>query len=208
MNSERRAILGHALAASAAFFASKTSALPHQYPGKALRFIVGFPPGGAGDSVARVVSTVMSTALGQPIVIDNKPGAGAIVSAVSAINAPADGYALLLAGSTLLTNNPAIREKLPYDSRTFSPVGTICTMPMVLVTPSESGLRSVEDVIKEARANPGKLNFGSHGLGSSPHFAGEMLNRAAGIKLVHIPFNGSAPNMSEIGRASCRERVL
>lgn len=198
MELTRRKFITQLIAGVGCVMTANTYSQPLPYPNRPIRFIVGYPPGGAGDSVARAVSSVMATTLGQAVIIDNKPGAGAILSAVQALNAPADGYTLLLAGSTLLTNNPSIRNKLPYDSESFAPIGTICTMPLVLMASPKSGITSLEALIRQAKAEPATLNFGSHGLGSTPHFAGEMLNNAAGIEITHVPFNGSAPNMTAL----------
>ena len=168
------------------------------YPDKAIKLVVGYPPGGAGDTVARLFAQPLADKLGQPVVVENKPGAGSVLAAQAVTTAPGDGYTLLFTGNSMLTVNPYTFKSLPYDSRKgFTPLGTVAIMPLVLLT-TPSGPATVGELVAKAKAEPGKWSFGSYGLGNAPHFAGEMLGREAGIQMVHVPFSGSAPNLTAL----------
>ena len=168
------------------------------YPDKPIKLVVGYPPGGAGDTVARLFAQPLSEKLGQPVVVENKPGAGSVLAAQAVTGAAADGYTLLFTGNSMLTVNPYTFKSLPYDPRQgFTPLATVAIMPLVLLT-TPTGPATVAELVTRAKAEPGKWSFGSYGLGNAPHFAGEMLNRAAGIQMVHVPFSGSAPNLTAL----------
>lgn len=181
--------------ACAALWASPAMAA---YPDKPIKLIVGYAPGGAGDTVARLFAQPLSEKLGQPVVVENKPGAGSVLAAQLVTGAPADGYTLLFTGNSMLTVNPYTFKSLSYDPRKgFTPLGMVAVMPLVLLT-TPTGPNTVAEYVSKAKAESGKWSFGSYGLGNAPHFAGEMLNRAAGIDAVHVPFSGSAPNLTAL----------
>ena len=168
------------------------------YPDKAIKLVVGYPPGGAGDTVARLFAQPLSEKLGQPVIVENKPGAGSVLAAQAVTSAPGDGYTLLFTGNSMVTVNPYTFKSLPYDPKKgFTPLATVAIMPLVLLT-TPNGPANVGEFIAKAKAEPGKWSFGSYGLGNAPHFAGEMLNREAGIQMVHVPFSGSAPNLTAL----------
>lgn len=183
-------LAGCALAVSAGTF-SQTA-----YPDRPIKLLIPFAPGGATDVLGRLLATALGEKLGQPVVVDNKPGASTIVAASFVANAPPDGYTLLLGASSTLTLNPAIRPSLPYDPlRSFTPLGLVADMSLVLVANSSTPGTSLQDIVAQAKAAPDKFSYGSFGTGSSVHFGGEMLKSAAGIRMVHVPFNGSSPSL-------------
>ncbi len=164
------------------------------YPSKPIRLIVPWPPGGGVDTSARILSQPLSERLGQPIVIENKPGAaGNIGTAVAAQEKP-DGYALLMASLSPNAVNPHMYSKLGFDPiKDFAPIALAYTVPSFLVVPAASPVNSAKELIALAKANPGKLNFGSSGYGSSQHLATAMLIATTGIDVVHVPFKGTSP---------------
>jgi len=169
------------------------------WPDHALRIIVPFPPGGPADALARIVGAELGQALAQPVVVENKPGAGGNIGMAEGGKAPADGYTLTLAPVGNLTVSPYIYSKLPYDPvKDFAPVTVLAAVPNVLVVNASLGVKSLRDLIALAKAKPGTLNFASPGNGSGPHLAGELLKRMAGIDLVHVPYNGVAPAMNAV----------
>jgi tripartite-type tricarboxylate transporter receptor subunit TctC len=164
------------------------------YPDHALRIIVPFPPGGPADGTARLVSEQLTQALGQPMVIENKPGAGGNIGMELGARAAADGYTLTLAPVGNLTVSPYIYTKLPYDPvKDFAPVTVLAAFPNVLVVHPSVPAKSLQELIALAKSKPGTLNFASAGNGSGPHLAGELLKRMAGLDMTHVPFNGVAP---------------
>jgi tripartite-type tricarboxylate transporter receptor subunit TctC len=165
-----------------------------QYPSKPIRFIVPFAPGGGTDLVARMLAQRLPEALGQPVVVDNRGGAGGIIGAELAARAPADGYTLMLGSPGPLTINPNLNAKLPYDSlRDFAPVTLATISPFVLVLHPSVPAASVKDLVALARAKPGQLNYGSSGNGAVNHFSAEQFKALAGVNLVHVPYKGSGP---------------
>jgi tripartite-type tricarboxylate transporter receptor subunit TctC len=168
------------------------------YPDRAIRIIVPFAPGGGVDIMARLIGDFMSKDLGQPVILDNKPGAGTIVGTMAAASSVPDGYTLLLA-STPLAINPSIYAKLPYDTlKAFTPVALIARSFDIVVVNPKLPFTSIQDVIAYAKANPGKLNFGSPGIGSSPHLAGEFFKSLAQVDMTHVPYKGSAPAITDL----------
>ena len=133
------------------------------------------------------------------MVVENRPGAGTVVAGALVAKAPPDGYTLLLGASTTLTLNPAIRNPLPYDPlRSFTPLGLVADMGLVLVAHNETPARTLPELVALAKADPDKLSYGSFGTGSSVHFGGEMLKTATGMRMVHVPFNGSSPSLTAL----------
>ena len=169
------------------------------YPARPVRLIVPYPPGGSTDFIARPVSERLSERLGQPFVMDNRGGAATVIGAEIAARAPADGYTLLVATVTTLAVNPALKPKLTYDPvRDFAPVSMLASQPYLLAVHPSVPATSVSQLLAHARAYPGKLSFASAGLGSGAHFAGEMFNYMAGVDILHVPYKGTGPAISDV----------
>jgi tripartite-type tricarboxylate transporter receptor subunit TctC len=168
------------------------------HPDRPIRIIVPFAPGGGVDIMACLISDFMSKDFGKPVIVENKPGAGTIVGTMAAASSAPDGYTLLLA-STPLAINPSIYAKLPYDTfKAFTPVALIARSFDIVVVNPKLPFMSIQDVIAYAKANPGKLNFGSPGIGSSPHLAGEFFKSLAHVDMTHVPYKGSAPAITDL----------
>lgn len=168
------------------------------YPSKPLRFIVNFPPGGASDTMARLVARSLGEVLGQTVVVENKPGAGGALGMVYAAKQPADGYTFTLGSLGSAITQPLI-TKTPYDmQKDFMPVSLIATGPAVLVVNAASPYKTVADLVAAAKARPGALNFGSGGMGTFAHFTGAMLNQAAGIQTTHVPYKGGVQALNDV----------
>src|SRR2546421_6278060 len=175
------------------------AALAQDYPAKPLRFIVPFPPGGGNDTVARAIAQQMSPALGQPVVVDNRPGAGGSVGAEAAAKAPPDGYTLFLAGVGSHAVNPNLHARLPYDAvKDFAPITLVASAPSVLVVNPAVPARSIAEFTAYARANPGKLNYASNGNGSAAQLAAAMYESMANVRMVHVPYKGIAPALTDL----------
>ena len=169
------------------------------YPDRPIKLVVPFAPGGATDILGRLLATSLGERLGQPVVVENRPGAGTVVAGALVAKAPPDGYTLLLGASTTLTLNPVIRNPLPYDPlRSFTPLGLVADMGLVLVAHNETPARTLPELVALAKTDPDKLSYGSFGTGSSVHFGGEMLKTATGMRMVHVPFNGSSPSLTAL----------
>jgi tripartite-type tricarboxylate transporter receptor subunit TctC len=168
------------------------------YPARTVKIIVPFAAGGSTDVLARVTGQVLTKALGHSFIVENRPGAsGNIGAEVVALAAP-DGYTLLFT-STNLTLNPAVTKNLPYDAvRDFAPVTMVAFAPMVLITRPDFGGGNIRDLVAYLKANPGKTNYSSSGKGGAPHLAGEMFKLGAGLDIVHVPYNGAAPALTDV----------
>ena len=167
------------------------------YPTRTVRYIVPQAPGGSSDTLARVITPRLASALGQQVVVDNRPGATGIIGAELAAKAPADGYTLLQV-STSHATNPAMGIKLPYDTlRDFAPITLISQQPNIWLVHPSLPARNIRELIAFAKPRPGQIDFASSGTGGSQHLAGELLNVMAGIKLVHIPYKGSPPALTD-----------
>jgi len=167
------------------------------YPNRAIRFVVPFTAGSATDIIARAVGDAMSATLGQPVVIDNRPGAGGSIGANMVAKAPADGYTLLVhsAGHAV---NPAIYAKLPFDTvADFTGITPLATLPNVVVVAPSKGYNSMKDIVAAAKARPGALNFGSAGSGSATHINAEKFRAVAGYEAVHVPYKGTPEALTE-----------
>lgn len=176
-----------------------TAVQAQSYPSRPIRMVVPFPAGGSTDATARLIAEPLGQALGQPVIVENRPGANGNIAAEQVARAPADGYTLFFATSAILTINPALYRSLRFDSRKdFQPVAMACTNQVVLVANPAVAANTLPEVIRLARAKPGGLTFGSTGNGGIAHLAGEMLNTRAGISLRHIPYKGAAPAMQDL----------
>jgi len=181
-----------------AFFAAllvgiAAGALAQNYPTSPIRFIVPFPAGGSTDALVRTISEKLSENLGQPVVIDNRPGAGGTIGSGIAAKAAPDGYTLLMGTSSTHAVGPSVYSKIPYDAvRDFAPVSLVASSPnIVLVSPSLP-VKSIKELIALAQSKPGQLNFASPGNGTHTHLITEMFNSMVGVKMVHIPYKGTA----------------
>jgi len=162
------------------------------YPSKPIRMIVPSAPGSGPDIMARAIAQKLTDALGQAIVIDDKPGAGGIIGSEAAAKAPPDGYTLIMSNAGAHTVNPGLYAKLPYDPvKDFAPVTLVALAPNILIVHPTLPVRNVKELIALAKSKPGELTFGSGGNGSTAHLSGEMFKTMAGINIIHIPFKGS-----------------
>jgi tripartite-type tricarboxylate transporter receptor subunit TctC len=170
-----------------------------QWPNKSIRVIVPFPAGGGTDIVARDVTQKMSVTTKWTFVIDNKPGSGGNLGIDTAAKAPADGYSLVIGQTSNLAINPSLYSKLPYDPiKDLTPIGLIGNAPLVLVVPTDSPFKTLGDVIKAAKAQPGFINYATSGNGTVAHLATELLQREAGVKLTHIPYKGATQGINDV----------
>jgi tripartite-type tricarboxylate transporter receptor subunit TctC len=197
MHFDFRAFLARAGAAMAATLFAASAAVA-AFPERPVKLVVPFAPGGGTDAIARALGVGMGQALGQPVIVDNKPGAGTIIGTDLVAKSPADGYTVVVAGFAHAVN-PSLMSKLPYDTdKAFAPVMLLARGPNVLVVRSESPFKSVADVVAAARAQPGKLTYASQGNGTSAHLAGEMFSNLAKVKMTHIPYRGAGPAMTDL----------
>ena len=169
------------------------------WPAKPIRMIVNFPAGGVADVVARAVAPGLGEAVGQQLVIENRPGAGGNIGADAVAKAPADGYTLLMSSGGTISINPSLYAKMPFDpAKDLQPVAAAARVLVFLVMRPDLPPKDIKSFIDYARANPGKLSFGSPGNGSSPHLAGEMFKSAAKLFAIHIPYRGAAPALTDL----------
>lgn len=169
------------------------------FPTRPISIVVPFTPGGAVDSVARNVAMHLTSAWGQPVVVENKAGAGGAIGAMSVARAAPDGYTLLLGSIGPMTINPSLQAKVPYDTaQDFEPVALIAKTPAVLVVTPKSAVTTMPQFVTWVKANPGKLNFGSAGSGNVTHLVAEYFMHQAGLKANHIPYKGSAPAVTDL----------
>lgn len=169
------------------------------WPAQAVRIVLPYPPGGASDVTARLLSTRLGEAWGVPVVIENRPGANGIVANEMAAKSPADGYTILMANLGPNAVNHAVYRKLPYDSvKDFAPVVLATVVPLVIVTSADSPIKDLKDLIARARADGGKLAYGSAGVGASSHMAGELLAEMAGVRFLHAPYKGDSPAIADL----------
>jgi tripartite-type tricarboxylate transporter receptor subunit TctC len=195
-----RALLVAVVTLSGAAGAQPTSTGSGQaYPSKPIRFVVPYPAGGPLDTVARLLGQKVAESAGQPVVIDNKPGAGGNIGADSVAKSAPDGYTILMGAVATHAINPTLYASMPYDAiRDFAPVTQVASTPNVLVVNPSVPAASVRDFIAYAKANPGKLNFGSGSTGSAGHLAGELFKTMAGVDMTHVPYKGAAPAMNDL----------
>lgn len=186
-------LLLSALSVASVFLVGAAPAAADTYPDKPVHVVVGYAPGGGTDLVARALAPSLSQALGQSVIVDNKPGAGGAAGAGYVARSRPDGLTILLTSASSVTITPALNPRVGYTQADFVPVTQISIAPLVLAVNKDLGIHSVPELIRAAQAAPGRLNYTSSGLGSGPHLAGVLFNQVAGTKMVHVPFRSGAP---------------
>ena len=170
-----------------------TPAFAQTYPAKTVRIIVGYPPGGPTDVIARTVAQKLTIALGQQVIVDNRPGASGMIGAEQVVKAAPDGYTLLTVPITYAVT-PSVYPKMPYDAeKDLAPVALVASSPFILVVHPTLPVKTVKELIALAKSRPGQINYASASTGGMPHLAGELFNMMTGVKLTHIPYKGAAP---------------
>ena len=202
MVANKRRHLKHIAALLCGISAAICVPLPAQaqsYPARPIRFVVPYPPGGPLDTVARLLAQKVGESVKQPVVVDNKPGAGGNIGADIVAKSPADGYTILMGAVATHAINPTLYANIPYDPvKDFAPVTQVASTPNVLVVHPSVPAATVKEFIAHAKSNPGRLNFGSGSTGSAGHLAGELFKAMAGIDMTHVPYKGAAPAMQDL----------
>jgi tripartite-type tricarboxylate transporter receptor subunit TctC len=176
-----------------------SNAVAQPYPSRPIRLVVGFAPGGAADFVARSMQDPLSRALGQPIVVDNRPGAGSSIAAEHVAKAAPDGYTVLIASPSSILVNPLLSPQNPFQPlKELAPVSKVSSSPLVVAVNPSIGVATLNELIEHAKKHPGKLNYASSGNGSAPHLAAVLFRRLAGVDIVHVPFKGGAPAVQSV----------
>ena len=186
-------MLATMIACTAMQFMTATTAMAQQWPARPIRLVIGFAPGGAADIVARTVGESLSKVLGQPVIVENRAGAGSSIAADHVAHAAPDGYTILLASPAAISVNPALNAKLNYKPSDLKPVTKVSASPLLVVTNPSTGITSVKELIAYAKKNPGQLNYATSGVGSAPHFGAALFSRIAGVEMVHVPYKGGGP---------------
>jgi tripartite-type tricarboxylate transporter receptor subunit TctC len=168
------------------------------YPVKPIRLIIGFAPGGAADSVARAMSDAFGKALGQPVVVENKPGNGSSIAAELVAKSPPDGYTLLIASPSSISVNPSVNPAVGYTPKDLTGVTKMTTSPLVLAVNAGTGIKSVADLIAAAKKDPGKLNYSTSGNGSAPHLGAALFSMLTQTEMTHVPYKGGAPAIQSV----------
>jgi len=181
-----------------AMIASTPADAQSAWPSRPIRIIVPFAPGGASDILARLIGKELGERLKQPVVVENKPGAGGTIGADLVAKSPPDGYTLLLADVSVVMTFPSLYPNLPYAAKDLVPVANIATFGLILIAPASSKFNSLAEIVAAEKAAPGKLNMASPGSGSSNHLTLERFNAAAGTKIVHIPYKGTGPAINDL----------
>ncbi|MFM2209748.1 MAG: hypothetical protein RIQ96_1391 [Pseudomonadota bacterium] len=195
--SRRRAL--HALAAAGLLGSLAGPALAQAWPTKPLRVVVNFPPGGAADQLARLIAQPLGEALGQSVVVENRAGANGMIGGEVVVKSPADGYTLLMSSGGMVSVNPHIYPRMPFDpNKDIVPVASAARVLVYLVSHPKMPVNNVQEFLAYLKANPGKTSFGSPGNGSSPHLAAEMMKSQAGVFSVHVPYRGAAPALQDL----------
>jgi tripartite-type tricarboxylate transporter receptor subunit TctC len=199
----KKTMMAACFAAAGLLVAAQASA--QAYPNKPVRMIVGFAAGGPTDVIARVMAQDMSVSLGQSVIVENRPGANAMIATEAVARAAPDGYTLLFSSLSLLVNAIVQEGKAKYDPfKDFAPVSNAALLPMVVVTAASSPANSLKDIVAMAKAKPGELAYGTSGIAGSSHLAGAMLETMTGTKMINVPFKGNGPALAEVmsGRVS------
>jgi tripartite-type tricarboxylate transporter receptor subunit TctC len=182
---------------AAALFAFHAAA--QTFPEKPVRFVIGFTPGGPSDILARALGQKLGERWGQQVVVENRPGAGGNLAAEAVAKSASDGYTWLLGNNSILATNQSLYRKLPYDPvKDFAPVALVAVQPNILVVHPEVKASSVQELISLAKQNPGKLNYASSGAGAAAHLAGELFKSMAGVDMVHVPYKGAQPALTDL----------
>jgi tripartite-type tricarboxylate transporter receptor subunit TctC len=185
--------------AAAALLGGLHSAQAQNWPAKPIRFIVPFTPGGGNDTIARLVGQKLSAALGQQVIVDTRAGAGGTIGAEAAARSAPDGYTVFLAGVATHGINPNLRSKLPYDAvKDFQPVSLIASAPLIVVVHPSLPVRNTRDLIALAKSKPGQVTYASNGAGGSSHMAVELYNMMTGTKMLHVPYKGLSPALTDL----------
>lgn len=174
------------------------SAVAQDYPNKPIRWVVPYTPGGFTDNVTRMVSAKVQTILGQPIVIENKPGANSIIGADFVAKAAPDGYTLLTTITAHAANATLYQGKLPFDHKALVPISLVAISPLILTSSKQFPAKNVAELIAYAKANPGKVAFGSSGIGAAAHLTSELLQHTTGVQMIHVPYKGTAPALADL----------
>jgi tripartite-type tricarboxylate transporter receptor subunit TctC len=186
------------LALVAALALLNSDAFAQSYPTRPIRLVVGFAPGGAADTVARALGDSLGRALGQPVIIENRAGAGSSIAAENVAHSPPDGYSVLIASPASISVNPALNPKINYKASELAPVTKVSSSPLLIVVNPSTGITSVKQLIAEAKKAPGRFNYATSGVGSAPHFGGALFSQVAGVQMVHVPFKGGAPAVAAV----------
>ncbi|WP_434032773.1 Bug family tripartite tricarboxylate transporter substrate binding protein [Cupriavidus sp. a3] len=185
--------------AAAAVLAPAPAGAQGGYPSKPIQLVLPFPPGGATDLVGRTIARKLGERLGQTVVVENRPGAGTVVAASYVAKSAPDGYTLMATSGTTFTVNPSVYARLPYDpQKNFEPIGLIGSTGLVLLANRDVPVNNLKEFVSAVKAQPGKYSYGSFGAGTTAHFAGEELLNLTGTKLLHVPYKGSAPAMTDL----------
>lgn len=188
-----------AAVACAASFMAPLAAHAQSFPTRGVKIVVPFPPGGTTDILARLLAAELGTKWGQPVVVENRAGASGTIFSEQLARMPADGYTLMLTATHHVINPGLYKGTLKYNTRTdFTPIAQVAAVPNVLVVNPSFPAKSVQELIQYAKANPGKVNFGSSGTGGANHLSGELFNSMAGVKMVHVPYKGAAPALNDL----------
>jgi len=199
MQIQRLRIVFSVLASMATWCAAGTASAAAEYPTKPIRLVIPYTPGGPTDLVGRAVAAKLQDALGQQIIVDNRAGGGGVIATEIVARAPADGYTLLLGTLGQLVTLPLLTAKLPYDAvRDFAPVTQVVTSPQVLVANGKLPVATVAELITYVKARPGQLNYASVQTGGTGHLGMELLKQAAGLEMLHVPYKGTAPALTEM----------
>lgn len=194
----RHAVGMIALTALALYGAAPAALAQGTYPAKPITLVVTYPPGGGADAMARLIAPKMGEALGQPVVIDNKPGAGGQIGAAAVAKAAPDGYTLMLDASSFSVN-PSLYPKLPYDSlKAFKPVGVVALFPNVVLVNANFSAKNIAELVAAARQNKDAVSYASSGNGSAQHLAGALFESAAKVDMVHVPYKGGGPALNDV----------
>lgn len=185
--------IGRLAIALVAFGCAGAALAQQPYPSRPVRLVVGFAPGGAADIVARSLSEGLSRALGQPVVIENRAGAGSSIAAENVAKSAPDGYSILIASPSSISVNPALNPKLGYKASDLMPVTKVSSSPLVIVVNPATDINTVGELIAVAKKRPYYLNYATSGIGSAPHFGAAFFSQLTGVRMVHVPFKGGAP---------------
>ncbi|UBM08475.1 Bug family tripartite tricarboxylate transporter substrate binding protein [Cupriavidus metallidurans] len=177
----------------------QANAQADNFPNRPIKVVVPYPAGASTDLLARIVGQTMSKVLGQSVVVENRPGAGGIIAAEYTARSAPDGYTIMMTSAGILTNNPSMYKKLPYDAvKDFAPISIAAQLPLVIVVNNKLPAKSFQELMNLAKKEPGKLSYGSAGTGTSQHLAGELLKSMAKVDILHVPYKGGSPAMADL----------